>query len=154
MPTDEDHPDTHTMSFGDHLEELRRRLIWCMGTLFLCVGVMLPFKDRVTNVYTGPYRYMWDQAYQDYLAKMDLTFQEGIGPADPEDRLAAAEFLSPKVTRAILAGDYPKSKELDEIVRFERPYPAADTAEWPAYKRDFAVYADKVRYQLDLLFQL
>ena len=31
MPTDEDHPDTHTMSFGDHLEELRRRVLWAIA---------------------------------------------------------------------------------------------------------------------------
>ncbi|MHC4107993.1 MAG: twin-arginine translocase subunit TatC [Planctomycetota bacterium] len=30
MPTDTDHPETHTMSFGDHLEELRRRVLWAL----------------------------------------------------------------------------------------------------------------------------
>ena len=86
------------MSFLDHLDELRRRLVWCMATLFVCVGVMLPFKSDVTKIYLRPYAIMWAQAYDDWLAKLDKEFEDGMGPTDPKAREAAAEFFT-KTTR-------------------------------------------------------
>jgi len=152
-PTAKPKEQLKKMSFGDHLDELRRRMIICVSVLFVCVGVMMPFKDKVTHIYTGPYRNMWYKAYEDYVKQMDTTYNEGVGPADPQDRMAAAEYVSPKVLEQILAGDYAKSTELDDTLEFGRPYPSADSSDWPAYKRDFADYADKVRDQLDFLDQ-
>ncbi len=152
-PTAKPKEQLKKMSFGDHLDELRRRMIWCMATLFVCVGVMMPFKDRVTHIYTGPYRFMWENAYRDFIDQMDARYSADIGPSDPEDRLAAAAYMSPRALRTILAGDYANSAELDAVAGFARPYPAANSPAWPAYRSEFDVYARKLRGQLNFLSQ-
>jgi Tat protein translocase TatC len=139
------------MSFGDHLDELRRRLVICTATLFVCVGVMMPFKDQVTNIYTGPYQLMWAHAYQDFLVELDEEFVEGVGPQDPHERMAAAMFLTPMVIDAIVEGRYPTPGEVAGKSGFPRECPLPSSAEWPAWKRDFKIYALEVRDQLDLL---
>ncbi len=42
---DQDHPDNHTMSFGDHLEELRRRLLWALALPLPLSLVLFIFSD-------------------------------------------------------------------------------------------------------------
>jgi Tat protein translocase TatC len=67
-PADE---DLVRMSFGDHLDELRRRLVRAIGALALAMFVVLPFKNEVTEIYTAPYELMWMEAYATFLDKLD-----------------------------------------------------------------------------------
>ena len=137
------------MSFGDHLDELRRRLLWCSGTLFLAVMVMFPFKDRVTSVYTAPYRFMWEQAYEDFLTQIEEEFSEGVGPADPQARYEAAQFLTSQLVEEVLAGGYADPAGLREKSGFQTPYPAKAAPEWDAFASSFAQYSSRLRADKD-----
>lgn len=55
------------MSFGDHLDELRRRLLRSLIALAVCVFGLVPFKNQVTDIYVKPYRDMWKAGFDDYL---------------------------------------------------------------------------------------
>ena len=143
------------MSFGDHLDELRRRLVWCMATLFVCVGVMLPFKSDVTKIYLHPYAIMWAQAYDDWLVKLDKEFEDGMGPTDPKAREAAAEFFTKTTREAILAGGYANPGEIRTLGGYDKPYPpTTDQAAWDAFVLDFTAYSKNVRRQRDRIKQV
>ena len=49
------------MSFGDHLDELRRRLIRAVLALLVAVVAIMPFKSEVTGIIIEPYRILWRQ---------------------------------------------------------------------------------------------
>lgn len=59
------------MSFGDHLDELRRRLLIVVATIIGCIVVLLPFKTQVTAIYVQPYRQMWLLQYETYVQKLE-----------------------------------------------------------------------------------
>ena len=79
QPPDRKHGEPLTkMSVGDHLDELRRRLMICIGSVGVCVLVMMGFKTWVTEVYIQPYRICWRMAYLDYLEFRDQQFQSQV----------------------------------------------------------------------------
>lgn len=47
-------PDEYRMSVGEHLEELRRRLLWALGGFIVAVAVCLFFGQRVTAIFCQP----------------------------------------------------------------------------------------------------
>ena len=49
------------MSFGDHLEELRTRLVRALIALAVSILALMPFKDKVTEIHVAPYHTMWLQ---------------------------------------------------------------------------------------------
>jgi len=53
-PASKDLFDDSTMSFGDHLEELRRRLFKAIIGLVLCIGVTLYFGSSVVSAVRSP----------------------------------------------------------------------------------------------------
>jgi hypothetical protein len=59
------------MSFGDHLEELRRRVMLSLIAMGVCVLGMLPFKTWVTDIYVGPYRDMFMKGFADYVESVE-----------------------------------------------------------------------------------
>lgn len=145
----ENRSELKRMSFGDHLDELRRRLLWCAGTLFVSAMIMFPFKDSVTGIYTAPYRFMWFKAYQDFLVKIEDDFEQGLGPADPAVRLKAAEFLTKDVVESVLAGTYPNAAELRTSSGFQLAYPAKTSPQWDAFQTGFTTYAENLRANKD-----
>jgi Tat protein translocase TatC len=58
------------MSFGDHLDELRRRLIRALLAIAVAVGVVMPFKTTVTNIVLEPYRLQWRQGFLGWERKL------------------------------------------------------------------------------------
>jgi sec-independent protein translocase protein TatC len=48
-------PDAYRMSVGDHLEELRRRLIFGLVGFGVALAVCLAFGHRLTNLFIAPY---------------------------------------------------------------------------------------------------
>lgn len=91
------------MSFGDHLEELRRRLLYSLIALGVCIVALIPFKEQVTEVYVAPYRSMWRKSFQDYVARVEEQHLGGKA-------LAAA-------TEAELARLHPLVREKIEFLR-------------------------------------
>ena len=143
------------MSLGDHLDELRRRMMRCLIALFVCIGAMLPFKTQVTEVYIEPYRIMWFLAYEGFLEKIESEFAARVGPPELEARRQAARYLSKEKVGEILAGGYARPQELKEVAGYGNPYPEkGDTGAWDAFVLDFTGYATAVRNQQDWLDQL
>ena len=65
VPKDTYDPDFSTMSLGDHLEELRARLILALVGLFIGVIISLSFGKAIVNFIQIPY----DLEMQKYMAK-------------------------------------------------------------------------------------
>jgi sec-independent protein translocase protein TatC len=75
--------DLPKMSFGEHLEELRRRLFVSLVAIAVCVVGMLPFKNSVVEIYVAPYRWMWNKLFVDYCAEIEA----GAAAAGGRDKL-------------------------------------------------------------------
>jgi sec-independent protein translocase protein TatC len=79
---DADGEDLARMSLGDHLDELRTRLVRALLAVAVAMAVLLPFKREVTAVYTGPYKQMWLQSYEvwlaDFRAKAAADVADGV----------------------------------------------------------------------------
>ena len=83
-PPEAPEEDLPKMSFGDHLEELRKRLFLSLIAVGVCVFGMLPFKAQVTSVYVAPYRDMWIRGYLDYVDQLEKdTAERGVDGLDP-----------------------------------------------------------------------
>jgi sec-independent protein translocase protein TatC len=50
--------DSHRMTFGEHLEELRQRLLYSVIGLCLAVGFFLCFQEELVYVVTWPHRHV------------------------------------------------------------------------------------------------
>ena len=93
------------MSVGDHLDELRRRLLICLGSVGVCVLVMVFFKSWVTSVYIQPYRIAWKMAYVDYLEFRDQQFREAVQKTMPPERYRMFRFVEENA-EAVRAGAF------------------------------------------------
>jgi len=52
--TPTDHPDDHSMSFGDHLEDLRRRVLWAVAIPLPLAIVIFLFSDPIIEMLYHP----------------------------------------------------------------------------------------------------
>lgn len=107
------------MSFGDHLEELRKRLFRSVLALVIAVVAMLPFHDQVQGIITEPYRILWRQAFLDHVATLEAREAAGV-----IDKDFGVEFLANcrKYGEQILAGDFPWPALLPDKTGFPVPY--------------------------------
>jgi sec-independent protein translocase protein TatC len=87
MPPPAGHPDMHTMSFGDHLEELRTRLWWALAAPLPLFIVMFFFSDPLIKLLLRP--------VYDVLQAHDLPPQLQV--------LSPPEFLIAKVKLSLIA---------------------------------------------------
>lgn len=108
LPTTRAHgaeEDLPKMSFGDHLDELRRRLIRAVGAVVVCVLVLLPFKAEVTGFYTSPYRMTWARTFADYVRALEARVAASNPPFEIDvDQLAWVKQYGP----SILDGTFPR----------------------------------------------
>ncbi len=99
------------MSFGDHLDELRKRLIWSILAMLAGVIVVTPFKAEVTDIYVAPYHRMWDSAYADFVEyqREQLARNEAgeIQPPLMEKELEQIRW-SLENSEEILSGNFPE----------------------------------------------
>ena len=63
-----------TMSLGDHLEELRMRMIRALLGLGICAGICLAFGRPIINFLEGPY----NDATADFLFSVELGFEADL----------------------------------------------------------------------------
>lgn len=107
------------MSFGDHLDELRTRLIRALAAVLICVFAMLPFKDEVGAIIVGPYRILWQQAFLDHVAALEQRERDGTLDAAYGQRfLQNCRELGPE----ILAGRFQYPHMIMTETGFPIPY--------------------------------
>lgn len=100
--------DLPKMSFGEHLEELRRRLFISLVALIVCVVGLLPFKSQITGIYTAPYQWMWQKLFADYLQQVNDEVAAAGGPDKVfELKRERYEFLH-RYGSSILDGTLPR----------------------------------------------
>jgi len=92
------------MSFGDHLDELRKRVIKSLIAIVVAVCVVLPFKGEVQEIIVGPYRAQWQIGFENWVTKL----QERQASGDMADDTEGQEFLAfcVKQKDAIFDGSY------------------------------------------------
>ena len=75
------------MAFGEHLDELRTRLLRSIAALLLGVVPLMFFKREVTEIYIAPYRKCWVMQYRKFLDRQD----QKVGLTKPRAELTAGE---------------------------------------------------------------
>lgn len=109
------------MSFGDHLDELRKRLIRSLIAIFVCVFAMLFMKEQVQTVIIEPYRILWKQGFERYLADFEAQDARGLVVLPFEQ-----EMLTFCRTHkdSILEGTFPQNRVnvLPVMTGFKLPY--------------------------------
>ncbi len=65
------------MTFGDHLDELRKRVIKALLAVVGAVLLVLPFKGTVQEIIVGPYRQQWKIGFEHWVE--GLQAQEAAG---------------------------------------------------------------------------
>lgn len=100
---DQDEEALPRMSFGDHLDELRRRLIRSLLMVFVAVVAVMPFKTEVQAIVTEPYRVQWRIGFENWIAELQRLQDAGELENDSEGQAFLAYSLENK--EAILAGE-------------------------------------------------
>ena len=76
------------MTFGDHLDELRKRVIRSLLAVVVAIAAVLPFKKAVQEIIVGPYRQQWRIGFEQWV--------EGLQAQEAEGRISedSAQFLA------------------------------------------------------------
>ncbi len=126
MPLDQ--PDTRDavdppealprMTFGDHLDELRKRVIKALLAVVVAVIGVLPFKNAVQEIIVGPYRTQWQIGFEGWIEKLQAQQDAGVISED------SAEFLQFCIARKeeIYAGTYEYPHLLQSKTGYPVPY--------------------------------
>ncbi len=106
------------MSFGDHLDELRRRLIYAILAIVAAVACVMPFKHSVQEIIIEPYRLQWRRGFTEWVQKLEA--REAAGTLDA----TAKEFLakSHELKDAVFAGNYEYTYLLPQQTGYPVPY--------------------------------
>ncbi len=106
------------MSFGDHLDELRKRLLKAIAAIAICIFAVVPFKDQVGEIVIGPYRQLWQECFADWIEYLeDMEVAETLDPKG----VGYLEFSRSNRVE-IEAGDYPWYQTLSVDSGFAMPY--------------------------------
>jgi Tat protein translocase TatC len=92
------------MSFGDHLDELRKRLVRSIIAVVIAVVAMVPFHDQVMGLVVEPYRILWKQGFEDYLAHIE---ERDKTPAGNEPEYKAVVKWCRENKERVIHGTYP-----------------------------------------------
>ena len=92
------------MSFGDHLDELRKRVIKSLIAIVTAVVVVMPFKGEVQEIIVGPYRAQWQIGFDDWVGKLEAREASGDLAGDLEGQAFLAFCKAQK--QAIFDGTY------------------------------------------------
>lgn len=114
-------PDEVRMSFGDHLEELRRRIIWALVGLAITTVLSYQFGSQIINVLTTPYyAAMHDLGQEARLVQLNPieTFMEYFKICLEFGLILAAPWILYQLWLFVAAGLYPTERR---VVRFFAP---------------------------------
>ena len=110
--TNDDHIDDTPMPLLDHLIELRRRLMWSMGTLIVCFGVCYYFSHDIFNFLTRPlesvlaekpglnHAMIYTQLYEAFFTYIRVAFFGGAFLAFPVVAGQLWLFIAPGLYRS------------------------------------------------------
>ena len=118
--TSED-PDQVRMSFGDHLEELRRRVIWALIGLIMTTVLCCKYGSSIIKILTTPYNVAMDELGQDArLVQLNPieSFMEYFKICLEFGVVLAAPWIIYQLWLFVAAGLYPSERRL---VRFFAP---------------------------------
>lgn len=115
------------MSFGDHLDELRKRLWRAILAVFAAMLLMMPFHDGVMGVIIQPYRFLWLRAFDGYVTELEAKVK--ALPDDPKVGAEDRQFLAFCIAEGdrIRAGNYERAFMLPVKTGFGVPYTLAST---------------------------
>lgn len=111
------------MSFGDHLDELRSRLIKSLLAIAVAVIAVLPLKEQVLDIILHPYHVQWRIGFREWVAQ--LTAQEAAGAfvGEQADKLGKAYLdFCREHGETILAGTFKYPATLPTSTGYPVPY--------------------------------
>jgi Tat protein translocase TatC len=106
------------MSFGDHLDELRKRLIYSLLAVVAAIVVVMPFKHTVQEIVIAPYRLQWQRGFVEWV--QTLEERQAAGSLDKEGKEYLAYCL--EYREPILAGTKEYAYLLKEKTGYPVPY--------------------------------
>ncbi|MBL8726855.1 MAG: twin-arginine translocase subunit TatC [Planctomycetes bacterium] len=106
------------MSFGDHLDELRKRLIRSLLAVVVAIAVVMPFKHTVQEIILAPYRLQWQRGFTEWVEKLEA--RQAAGTLDKEGKEFLAYCL--EYRESILAGTKEYTYLLQAKTGFPVPY--------------------------------
>ncbi|HZN40890.1 MAG TPA: twin-arginine translocase subunit TatC [Planctomycetota bacterium] len=108
------------MSFGDHLDELRKRLIRSLIAIVVAIVALLPFKGPVQGVIIEPYRVQWRHGFTRWVETLEA--REAAGEL-AHDKLGTRYLgFCREYKAAILAGEMQYSYNLPAETGYPVPY--------------------------------
>lgn len=112
------------MSFGDHLDELRRRVVRALLAVFVAVMVVIPFKQQVQGIITEPYRAQWRTGFEAWIGELEAKEKAGRFAGDPAPDPIGKSFLAEcrEYRQSIMAGEYEYPAWIDERTGYPVPY--------------------------------
>ncbi|MBL8725909.1 MAG: twin-arginine translocase subunit TatC [Planctomycetes bacterium] len=111
------------MSFGDHLDELRSRLIRALLAVGAAIALVMPWKTEVQEIILHPYRVQWRLGFLDWIAQLEAKEAAGRFAGDTADRLGRDYLAFCRAHRdSILAGDFEYPQTLVQNTGYGVPY--------------------------------
>lgn len=111
------------MSFGDHLDELRSRLVKALLAVIVAVVGVLPFKSTVQEIIIEPYRVQWRAGFLDHIQMLEANEAAAAKSGKPMDKQEAAFLPFCREHKdTILAGDMKYTFLLPTQTGFHVPY--------------------------------
>jgi len=111
------------MSFGDHLDELRSRLVRSLLAIAAAIILVLPWKTQVQEIIIHPYRVQWRAGFRDWVAQLSAQEEAGAFAGETPDLLGKGflEFCR-EHGESILAGTFKYPATLVNKTGYPVPY--------------------------------
>ncbi|MFK7743065.1 MAG: twin-arginine translocase subunit TatC [Planctomycetota bacterium] len=106
------------MSFGDHLDELRSRVIKALLAILVAVIAVLPFKQIVQGIIVRPYRVQWKFGFDNWIAKLKGESEAGVLDPIGEGFLTKAV----EIRDTVFEGTYRWTGLIEAQTGFRLPY--------------------------------
>src|SRR5687768_5079424 len=88
-----DEPELPRMSFGDHLDELRSRLIKALLAIVVAIASLLPFHDGVQAIIIEPYKVQWRAGFLAHVDRLEAMEADARAAGEKLD-VQVQEFLA------------------------------------------------------------
>lgn len=118
-----DEKELPKMSFGDHLDELRSRVVKALLAIVVAVVALLPFHDGVQSIIVEPYKIQWRHGFLEHVASLEAAATTAAAAGTPLDT-QTQEFLDycHKHKDAILAGQMKFTHVIPTSTGYHLPY--------------------------------